>query len=55
MIDFWRMVWQENSSIIVMTTKEMERGKVKCAQYWPDPNQPADHGKVGYNNMNNFC
>ena len=26
--DFWRMVWQEKSRIIVMTTKEVERGKV---------------------------
>lgn len=26
--DFWRMVWQENSAIIVMTTKEFERNKV---------------------------
>jgi len=34
--DFWRMVWQENCRIIVMTTKEVERGKKKCAKYWPD-------------------
>ena len=26
--DFWHMVWQENSRVIVMTTKELERGKV---------------------------
>lgn len=26
--DFWRMVFQENSRVIVMTTKEVERGKV---------------------------
>jgi len=24
----WRMIWQDNSRIIVMTTKEVERGKV---------------------------
>jgi len=34
--DFWQMVWQEESRLIVMTTKEVERGKTKCARYWPD-------------------
>lgn len=29
--DFWRMVFQENSRVIVMTTKEVERGKVTPA------------------------
>lgn len=29
--DFWRMVFQENSRVIVMTTKEVERGKVSGA------------------------
>jgi hypothetical protein len=28
-VDFWRMVWQENSRVIVVTTKEVERGKVR--------------------------
>ncbi|XP_046547112.1 tyrosine-protein phosphatase non-receptor type 11-like isoform X2 [Haliotis rubra] len=34
--DLWRMVWQENSRVIVMTTKEVERGKNKAVRYWPD-------------------
>uniref|UniRef100_H2Y7N1 protein-tyrosine-phosphatase n=1 Tax=Ciona savignyi TaxID=51511 RepID=H2Y7N1_CIOSA len=33
--DFWKMVYQENSRIIVMTTKEVERGRNKCVRYWP--------------------
>ena len=43
--DFWRMVWQENSRIIVMTTKEVERGKNKCVRYWPE--QQGDIKKFG--------
>lgn len=27
--DFWRMVYQENSCVILMITREIERGKVK--------------------------
>jgi protein tyrosine phosphatase len=34
--DFWRMVWEQNSNIIVMLTKEVENLKVKCARYWPE-------------------
>ncbi|XP_075071915.1 tyrosine-protein phosphatase non-receptor type 6 [Mixophyes fleayi] len=34
--DFWEMVWQEDSRIIVMTTKEIEKGRTKCVTYWPD-------------------
>uniref|UniRef100_H2YZV1 protein-tyrosine-phosphatase n=1 Tax=Ciona savignyi TaxID=51511 RepID=H2YZV1_CIOSA len=33
--DFWRMVWEQRSSIICMMTKCEERCKVKCEQYWP--------------------
>ncbi|KAH3790263.1 hypothetical protein DPMN_168460, partial [Dreissena polymorpha] len=35
-VDMWRMIWQENCRVIVMTTKEVERGKIKAMRYWPD-------------------
>ncbi|PSN51601.1 Tyrosine-protein phosphatase non-receptor type 11 [Blattella germanica] len=41
MADFWDMVWQENTRVIVMTTKEIERGKA-----WPDHGVPSDPGCV---------
>ena len=34
--DFWAMVWHERSSLVVMLTTVVERGRVKCHQYWPD-------------------
>jgi tyrosine-protein phosphatase non-receptor type 4 len=42
--DFWRMVQQESSHLIVMLTTVMERGRVKCHQYWPACNETLDMG-----------
>ncbi|XP_074950706.1 tyrosine-protein phosphatase non-receptor type 5 isoform X1 [Phalacrocorax aristotelis] len=33
--DFWRMVWQERSPIIVMITN-IEEMNEKCTEYWPE-------------------
>ncbi|XP_055511302.1 tyrosine-protein phosphatase non-receptor type 11 isoform X1 [Leucoraja erinacea] len=49
--DFWRMVFQENSRVIVMTTKEVERGKSKCVKYWPDEMSLKEYGAMRVRNV----
>uniref|UniRef100_A0A1A8KD28 protein-tyrosine-phosphatase n=1 Tax=Nothobranchius kuhntae TaxID=321403 RepID=A0A1A8KD28_NOTKU len=50
-VDFWKMVHQENAHVIVMTTKEMERGRNKCVRYWPDLHTSKEFGKVMVRNV----
>ncbi|XP_076194792.1 FERM and PDZ domain-containing protein 2 isoform X2 [Aptenodytes patagonicus] len=39
--DFWQMVWESESDMIAMMTKEVELGQVKCHRYWPEPPRDA--------------
>nr|XP_033790024.1 tyrosine-protein phosphatase non-receptor type 2 isoform X2 [Geotrypetes seraphini] len=32
---FWLMVWQQKSKAVVMLNRIIEKGTIKCAQYWP--------------------
>uniref|UniRef100_A0AAV2KNG8 Receptor-type tyrosine-protein phosphatase C n=1 Tax=Knipowitschia caucasica TaxID=637954 RepID=A0AAV2KNG8_KNICA len=40
--DFWRMVWEQKSSVIVMVTRCEEGNRVKCAEYWPSLDREAE-------------
>ncbi|KAM9762809.1 receptor-type tyrosine-protein phosphatase C isoform 2-T2 [Menidia menidia] len=40
--DFWRMVWEQQSSVIVMVTRCEEGNRVKCAQYWPSQDRETE-------------
>ncbi|XP_019737954.1 tyrosine-protein phosphatase non-receptor type 4 [Hippocampus comes] len=42
--DFWQMTWEQGSSMVVMLTTQVERGRVKCHQYWPNPDSSAPYG-----------
>jgi protein tyrosine phosphatase len=41
MQDFWHMVWQERSTLILMLTPLRDKERVKATQYWPELGQAA--------------
>ncbi|NXK56998.1 PTPRK phosphatase, partial [Chauna torquata] len=50
-VDFWQMVWQEKTSVIVMLTGLVEQNKTKCEQYWPEQEQVYGDFTVTLNNV----
>ncbi|XP_035594838.2 tyrosine-protein phosphatase non-receptor type 12-like isoform X2 [Oncorhynchus keta] len=34
-LDFWRMLWEYDTEVIVMVCREFEMGRKKCERYWP--------------------
>ncbi|XP_015175077.1 PREDICTED: receptor-type tyrosine-protein phosphatase mu isoform X1 [Polistes dominula] len=46
--EFWRMVWQEKASCIVMLTKTFDFIRVMCVQYWPaSKDKDEEYGGIG--------
>lgn len=41
LVDFWRMIWQTGSRVIVMLTPNYENGLTKCDNYWPTKDSPT--------------
>ncbi|KAK9883921.1 hypothetical protein WA026_004861 [Henosepilachna vigintioctopunctata] len=46
LVDFWRMIWQENVKHIVMLANIIENGKKKVEQYWPNINEELVFGNI---------
>eukprot|EP00055_Hartaetosiga_balthica_P010319 m.43684 g.43684 ORF g.43684 m.43684 type:complete len:642 (+) comp7123_c1_seq3:213-2138(+) len=49
--DFWQMIWEEGSNLIVMVTNEVEGNKLKCHRYWPEPTEVGEYGNIQVENM----
>ncbi|XP_064310840.1 receptor-type tyrosine-protein phosphatase C isoform X3 [Phalacrocorax carbo] len=45
--DFWRMIWEQKATIIVMVTRCEEGKRNKCAQYWPS----MENGSAAYGDI----
>ncbi|KAJ6658385.1 hypothetical protein lerEdw1_020089 [Lerista edwardsae] len=45
--DFWRMVWEQKATIVVMVTRCEEGNRAKCAKYWPSmEEETASYGDI---------
>ncbi|GAB6020354.1 hypothetical protein CHUAL_003064 [Chamberlinius hualienensis] len=41
--DFWQMIWEQGSVVIVMLTRLVENGVAMCHRYWPEEGSELYH------------
>lgn len=41
--DFWQLVWEQGSVVIVMLTRLTEEGQAMCHRYWPNEGSELYH------------
>ncbi|XP_068133492.1 receptor-type tyrosine-protein phosphatase O isoform X2 [Hyperolius riggenbachi] len=44
--DFWKMILQQKSQVIVMLTQCNEKRRIKCDHYWPFTVEPVNYGDI---------
>ncbi|XP_077123394.1 receptor-type tyrosine-protein phosphatase O isoform X2 [Ranitomeya variabilis] len=44
--DFWKMILQQKSQVIVMLTQCNEKRRIKCDHYWPFTAEPVSYGDI---------
>ena len=40
------MIWECQSTLVIMLTPIVERGRIKCHKYWPDINTTSEFGDL---------
>lgn len=49
--DFWYMIWEQGCTTIVMLTTLVEKGRIKCHQYWPSRKETFEYGNLQITNI----
>ncbi|CAH2278602.1 Receptor-type tyrosine- phosphatase O [Pelobates cultripes] len=44
--DFWKMLLQQKSQVVVMLTQCNEKRRIKCDHYWPFTAEPVSYGDI---------
>lgn len=45
---FWQMVWEQKSAAVIMLNRIIEKGAIKCSQYFPLDENPLHFADAGF-------